>query len=329
MNQGRSRAALPLTVATLLAASAYLLPSTALAETSDNAKCARKHYSNDVVGDQLQRRGSCERVVRAYSNDGEDQTTNTVSAYNPTARIYSRHFSGCYPDQLGNEDFGDCLRQQERFCGEDATWVQHVRVDRENPDEVLEYGSRFCAGQGNRNGANGQPGMEVRISLDDLKSIAPSKLPIYSDNGGRGIRGAHTNFYTPAEQITEVKTIAGAETLMRLTPVEFRWDFGDGTTRVTTTPGASQSGFNTETATSHVFDETGRYEVTLTTIYIGEISDDGGRTWTLEPETISIDSDPLVADIFRSVTRNVADDCVENPGAWGCGAPGGDSEPTD
>ena len=318
---------------TLIAASALAClltlfigqPAIAHTETPKEAQCARKHFSNDIVGDQLKRRASCEYVVRVYGDQSGRGTANTVSAYDPTARIYSRHFPGCYPDQLGNDDFGDCLQQQERFCGEDATWVQHVRVDRENPDEALEYGSRFCAGH--NDGSPEQQTAEVRVSIEDLKSIAPSKMPIHSDNGGRGLRHAHTNFFTPAEQITEVKTIAGVETLMRLTPVEFRWDFGDGTTRVTTTPGASAPKFNTKTETSHIYDETGRYEVTLTIVYIGETSDDGGRTWVLEPDTIQIESDPLQADIFRTVTRNVADDCVENPSAWGCGAPGEDSDP--
>lgn len=123
--------------------------------------------------------------------------------------------------------------------------------------------------------------------------------------------------------------MAGVETHLRLTPVEFRWDFGDGHTLTTTTPGSSQPEFNAETETSHVFDETGQYQVRLTVVYIGEVSEDGGKTWALEPETISVESDPLIADIFRSVTRNVADDCVANPRAWGCGAPGSDGEPTD
>ena len=91
--------------------------------------------------------------------------------------------------------------------------------------------------------------------------------------------------------------------------------------------GSSQTEFNVETATSHQYEETGTYTVTLSTVYMGEYSLDGGQTWIPIDGTITRESDPLQADIFRTVTRNVADDCVENPSAWGCGAPGEDSDP--
>lgn len=270
-------------------------------------------------------RKECETTPQPASSSGDDSnsTANKASNYNTSNPVYSRHVSGCYPDQLQNLDFGDCQRQQDIFCGDDGTWVQQVRVRRENPDEPIEHGSRFCAADAAGGGSEGRPA----ITMDDLAAVAPNEVDILLQNGGRGMRNAHTNIYADAEQILERKTQFGELTLMRLTPVEFRWDYGDGTTRTTTDPGRDAVDFNTETSTSHVYEDTGTYTVTLTTVFIGEVSYDDGETWELVPGQLVIDSTPAQADIFRSVTRNVAEDCVANPSGWGCGAPG--SAPTD
>ena len=84
--------------------------------------------------------------------------------------------------------------------------------------------------------------------------------------------------------------------------------------------GHSQSEFNAPTPTSHVYEETGQYTVGLTTVYIGEYREAGGE-WVLIPGTITLESTPVTADIWRTVTRNVADDCGANPSAWGCTGP--------
>lgn len=319
-----SARSLGFTASLVLLVSTVALASPAQADWERERRCQTdtsvntRHKAIDV-------KTECATTSQPARSSGENRQAHSSSNYDKSRAVYSRHVSGCYPDQLQNLDFGDCQRQQEVFCGDEATWVQEVRVRQENPDEPIEYGSRFCAGDGGA-GADGSQERPA-ITMQDLAKVAPSKIDIHLQNGGRGMRDAHTNIYADAEQILERKTQFGQLTLMRLTPIEFRWDYGDGTTRITTDPGQDIAEFNTETSTSHIYEDTGTYAVGLSTVFIGEVSYDNGETWELVPGQLVIDSDPAQADIFRSVTRNVAEDCVSNPSGWGCGAPG--SEPTD
>lgn len=230
----------------------------------------------------------------------------------------------CVKDQLSNDDFQDCKFQQERHCPEGGEWLRYETIDTRQESRDPVRSDPFCSG--NSTGTESSEGFQ-EPDLDDLSRLVPYAPPLHADNGGRGIRRAHTNFYTDAFTLIHQSTTDGQTTLIRATPIEYHWDYGDGTTRTTEVAGSSQSEFNVETATSHQYEETGTYTVTLSTVYMGEYSLDGGQTWIPIDGTITRESDPLQADIFRTVTRNVADDCVENPSAWGCGAPGEDSDP--
>lgn len=298
----------------LAALSIALSPPAVATEAPE--KCGETANSALLRDTSLVTKKECSRHGRHSGGAGEG--AEKASNYDTSQPVYSRHVSGCYPHELQNMDFGDCQRQQDAFCGEDGTWVQQVRVRRENPTEPIEHGARFCTGTAPAEGAQSRPA----LTMEDLAAAAPDKVAIHLQNGGRGLRNAHTNIVADAEQILERKTQFGELTLLRLTPVEFRWDYGDGTTRTTTDPGRATAEFNTQTSTSHVYRDTGTYTVNLSTVFIGEVSYDDGETWQLVPGQLVIDSDPAQADIFRSVTRNVAEDCVADPDGWGCGAPG-------
>lgn len=307
----------PIFPALVAVVASLVLANPAHADWDDAPACIGESKMN-VKEKSLVSRKECSSRTRLGRPATKGAPADTVSSYDTRLPEYHRHVSGCYPHELQNMDFGDCQRQQDAFCGEDGTWVQQVRVRRENPTEPIEHGARFCTGTAPAEGAQSRPA----LTMEDLAAAAPDKVAIHLQNGGRGLRNAHTNIVADAEQILERKTQFGELTLLRLTPVEFRWDYGDGTTRTTTDPGRATAEFNTQTSTSHVYRDTGTYTVNLSTVFIGEVSYDDGETWQLVPGQLVIDSDPAQADIFRSVTRNVAEDCVADPDGWGCGAPG-------
>lgn len=268
---------------------------------------------------------NCTAQGRSDFQTPGDERASSASQERRDVKI--KYVSGCYPDQLQNPDFQDCEYQRVQFCGDDGSWLQRQETDarrEEEADQAVSYGPRFCAQSGSGSPADAN---SESFSISDVADLITAAPRIHADNGGRGIRHAHTNFYSDADVIVENTTLNGRQAMLRATPIEYRWDYGDGTQRTTAVAGSSQSEFNVQTPTSHIYEDTGAYDVRLATVFIGEYSLDGGQTWVLLEGTITRESDPAQADIFRSVTRNVADDCVSNPSGWGCGVPG--SEPAD
>ena len=159
------------------------------------------------------------------------------------------------------------------------------------------------------------------VTLADFRRLDIKPSQIESDSGGFGLIRANTNFYATEEPQTLTTTMLGQEVSIQAIPVRWTWDYGDGSETLSNPhPGGPQYEFNQETTTSHQYQETGTFPVNLTTDYRGQFSVNGGP-WIAIPGTASVDSDPAEADIWRSKSRNVAEDCDENPDGWACESP--------
>ncbi|MDI3331097.1 MAG: hypothetical protein QJR09_10260 [Micrococcus sp.] len=159
------------------------------------------------------------------------------------------------------------------------------------------------------------------VTLADFRrlDIKPSKIE--SDSGGFGLIRAHTNFYATEERQTLNTTMLGQQVAIQAIPVQWTFDYGDGSAPlVSTTPGGPQREFNQQTTTSHAYQRTGIFPVTVATAYRGQFSVNGGP-WIAIPGTASVPSAPARADIWRSEAKNVAEDCHQNPEGWACESP--------
>lgn len=72
-----------------------------------------------------------------------------------------------------------------------------------------------------------------------------------------------------------------------------------------------------ETRTSHVYTETGDYSVVLTTYFQGTYSVNGGPALPI-PGSGEFSTAPQTISVWRTVSNNYADDCIENPAGIGC-----------
>lgn len=273
------------------------------------------------VGGSENAYGVGDNAVKSRFNctDPVNDTSVAVEVPNstPPANTHLKHktISACVPDQLGSPDFGSCGEQVENFCPE-GSWIRAETVDTRAPEDST-YGRPLCWTGSSPAGGDGAP----PLSLDEVRTLLVLDPEIRSDNAGRGVRNAETNFYADAQTRHLVTTLNGVEVELRATPVSYHWDYGDGTpARITTVAGESQPDFDVPTPTSHVFEETGEFTVSLTTVYIGEYREAGGE-WVLIPGTLTLASAPVTADIWKTVTRNVADDCGADATAWGCTGP--------
>ncbi|MFC7402768.1 PKD domain-containing protein [Citricoccus sp. GCM10030269] len=116
-------------------------------------------------------------------------------------------------------------------------------------------------------------------------------------------------------------TMLGQQVAIQAVPVRWTWEYGDGSEPVSNPfPGGPQREFNQETTTSHVYEETGTFPVSLSTAYRGQFSVNDGP-WIAIPGMATVASEPASADIWRSKSKNVAEDCDANPEGWACGDP--------
>ena len=160
--------------------------------------------------------------------------------------------------------------------------------------------------------------VEIVITASDLLELIPSTPQILMDRGPFGLKNAHTNFYASDHSPqTVTQTMFGQQVTITATPIEYRWDYGDGNSLITELPGYPVEVFNTETDTSHQYTDTGLYSVGLTTVFEGTYQVDGGETQQVS-STVTQQADPVEIRILRAVTRNVDQTCQQNPQAWGC-----------
>ena len=134
------------------------------------------------------------------------------------------------------------------------------------------------------------------------------------------LRGAETNFFAQAvEQQFDIKILA-QDVHVVAKPVQYTWTYGDGTSLGPQTASGGplpQERWGEKTPTSHVYTQTGDFSVVLTTHFQGTYSVNGGPPLPI-PGQGQFSSAPQTVSVWRSITRNYADDCLRNPQGQGC-----------
>lgn len=134
------------------------------------------------------------------------------------------------------------------------------------------------------------------------------------------LRGAETNFYANAAEQQFDVTMFGQKVHVVATPVQYTWNYGDGTVFG---PQPSMGGplpqerWGEKTRTSHVYTNTGDFQVVLTTSFQGTYSVNSGPPLPI-PGQGQFSAPPQTVSVWRSITRNYADDCNQNPQGQGC-----------
>lgn len=132
--------------------------------------------------------------------------------------------------------------------------------------------------------------------------------------------GAHTNVYVEARpQVFEMELL-GQSIRIEVEPTEYTFNYGDGTVYgPVSTPGGPvpEARWGEQTATSHVYSQTGDVPVSTTTFFSGQYSVNGGPMIPIDGRA-EIASPSQILSVWRSESRNVADNCLVNPSGVGC-----------
>lgn len=132
--------------------------------------------------------------------------------------------------------------------------------------------------------------------------------------------GAHTNFYADAKIQTFDFMMFDQNIRIVAEPTEYDWVYGDGATYG---PARFAGGplppdrWGEATPTSHVYLTPGDYLASVTVYFSAEYSVNGGPMVPIEGRA-TVPSAPLTIRVWKSESRNVAYDCLENPAGFGC-----------
>jgi hypothetical protein len=162
----------------------------------------------------------------------------------------------------------------------------------------------------------------IVITLEEFQKQPVLAATILSQPSNFGLRNAHSNIYAQAREQEFTFAFQDASIVLKARPVSYRWDYGDGTSVTTTSPGGPVNGnaFDTPTATSHQYARTGDFQVTVTTFFAGDYSVDGGPFQPVAGEAAVV-STPHLMSIWRTQSHQVSQDCLENPTGIGCEPP--------
>ena len=212
----------------------------------------------------------------------------------------------------------DCLKQYECTAGENGKpvrWSKSLRILQPPSWQALKETACVYS-------------TEPRDVLSDIAANISKKFqesPVLTGAVGaqpspHTLKGANTNFFVDSQTQEFEVQMYGQRVNIRAIPTEYLWTYGDGSTMgPTAVSGAPlpEERWGEETRTSHVYRTTGDFEAFVTTTFVGTYSVNGGPTVPI-PGSASFASPPQTISVWRSITRNYADDCIDNPQGQGC-----------
>ena len=158
------------------------------------------------------------------------------------------------------------------------------------------------------------------ITITDLATFSPAEGRIVGEPDSLGVVGLPANFVTEAAPHVRSGDLFGFPVDVRFTPVSYTFDYGDGETRTSSSPGASWASLGqaqfTPTDTSHTYSERGTYDARVDIAYAAEI--DLGAGWFPVEGQLDIPGPTQQIRIFEAHTALVARTCAEQPTAPGC-----------
>lgn len=213
----------------------------------------------------------------------------------------------------------DCLAERDCTTADGGEGVYMNVVVRQGEGPSTPWGEPMCVAVAEAEG--GEEVVELpTFTLQDFRTLAVAPAASAVQPAPDTLRGMHTNVWAEARPQQFSTELGGFPVEVRAVPVQYAWDYGDGTalgpTELSGAP-LAEGAWDVETDTSHVYTETGEYAVSLTTWFSGEYSVAGGP-WLPVAGLNDVASAPVPISVWRSTVRNYADDCLENPQGTGC-----------
>jgi hypothetical protein len=159
------------------------------------------------------------------------------------------------------------------------------------------------------------------VSLDDLQRFVPENPTIATQPAGWTIAGLPTNMLAGARRHVVAGTVLGLPVEVAFVPAGYRWQFGDGTSGFTTSPGATWQaagvGEFATTLTSHIYESPGTYTARVEAVYRVSYRFTG-FSWQEVSGDVSAPSGPTTLVTARFDRALVSSMCEATRRAVGC-----------
>lgn len=205
-------------------------------------------------------------------------------------------------------------------------WLAQCAFDQACADAVVAPGGAPLPGteQADQQPADPAPAPAApdptTATIEDVAQFAPQPPRVIGEPDGVGVVGMPTNFVVDAAEHTVTGQIFDVPVTVRFTPVSYVFDYGDGGTRETTSPGTSWDDLDvpqfTATDTSHSYGAAGEYEASVTIRYAAEA--DAGGGWFPIAGLLELNTPTTVIRVVEVDTALVERTCDEDPSGPGC-----------
>ncbi len=211
------------------------------------------------------------------------------------------------PDAVNASEI-DCI--SAHVCGPGSLrmtlWAKSLTNVNGNPvSDGWSYVQSQC-----RNPSDVGPVVQRRVltTQDVISAIRRVGVPTSSVEGPQyTLVNLDTTFYTAPQHVERTLTLIGYTVDVQISPSSYRWDWGDGTSATTSTPGRPYPATDvTHTYTRSTDDGAGvslRVDVTYTARY----RVDGGG-WQIIPDVLTIPGTPRALPVKQATAVLVSDD---------------------
>ncbi|WP_430592794.1 hypothetical protein [Humidisolicoccus flavus] len=156
------------------------------------------------------------------------------------------------------------------------------------------------------------------ITSTDLQRFVPADTEFITEPAHFAVLNTPTNAYTTASQHTVEGIIFDTPLTVRWTPELYAFDYGDGTTIESSTPGTAWTTPWKNTETSHAYEGTGTFTLALTVMWSAEVQFDGTDVWVAIPGTVQSTTPGPTLQVYRASTVLTNGDCTNQPTQPGC-----------
>lgn len=191
--------------------------------------------------------------------------------------------------------------QGQRICrtsdGKSGTWFVLIRTDDETGDS--QPMRVVCLEQAEARAIRTISPAMVRRAFERL-DWPTSDLQLQPPDG-QTLINFDTNFFTDnTTPTTRTVTLLGQQVEIEATPSEYTWDFGDGASESTSSPGAAYPDLDV----THEYASEGRVSPSVATTYQGRYRINGGG-WQQIPGTLTLQGDPEALRVRSASPRLV------------------------